>query len=236
MIYRYVFGNSTNPYYNLAIEQILFNVVDKESVILYLWQNENTIVVGRNQDVYVECRVEEFVATGGKIARRNSGGGTVYHDLGNLNYSIISSNRLKNSCQYQDVIMKAIQSLGVCINFNGRNDLIIKERKFSGNAIYTNGRTTCQHGTLLVNSDLEKMNYFLTPNKEKLCRNRVSSVASRVMNLSEVLPKLTVETLKDVLISVVEAVPLVFQFNMEEVKHISELYASNSWIFRRNFE
>lgn len=236
MKYKYIITNCTNPYDNLAFEQSLLGIPDEETVIIYLWQNENTIVIGRNQDVYAECRVDEFLSAAGKIARRHSGGGAVYHDLGNLNYSIISCASLEEKCAYQDLMVKALSTMGLYVDFNGRNDLLIDGRKFSGNAFFTNGSVVCQHGTILVNSDIEKMAYYLTPEISKLSRNHVKSVNSRVINLSELLPDLTIFSLHKALIDVTKAEPLDSLPDEEEVRRLSALYAGDNWIYRRKFE
>lgn len=235
MIYRYILGEGYDPYHNLAVEQLLLQKADSENILLYLWENRDTIVVGRNQDVYVECKAEEFLAAGGKIARRKSGGGAVYHDFGNLNYSIISSMGAEDRCKYQDLVLEALSLLGIHAEFNGRNDLLADGRKFSGNAVYHNGTVICQHGTLLVSSNLEKMEYFLTPNAEKLGRNGVKSVASRVMNLSEMFSGLTVARVRDALIEATGAEPLMPSLDKEEVRKLATVYAGDRWIFGREF-
>ena len=228
-------GDSTNPYYKLAMERMLFDETRSGEAILFLWQNDNTIVVGRNQDVKSECRLVEFLAEGGRIARRHSGGGAVYHDLGNLNYSVISRNNESDECSYQKVIMESLLELGLQTEYNGRNDLLIEGRKFSGNAFYTNEDIRCQHGTLLVSSDIERMTKLLTPDKEKLERNRVYSVASRVINLTELLPGLTVKEVCQTIIRTTGAVRLEECFGERAMQHLVSCYSDKKWIYGRNF-
>lgn len=205
MKYFYVLSDSTDPYQNLAMEQALFQYADEDTAVLFLWQNDNTIVIGRNQDPYVECKAEEFLASGGRIARRRSGGGAVYHDLGNLNFSIICLERLAKKDEYQQLVTKALKTFGFAAEFNGRNDLLIRGKKFSGNAFYTDGKVLCQHGTILIHTDIEKMSYYLTPSTEKLARNHVRSVESRVVNLHDISENISVEAMRQAMIAVAKA-------------------------------
>lgn len=205
MKYFYILSDSTDPYRNLAMERALFRYVDEETAILFLWQNDHTIVIGRNQDPYAECRVEEFLSSGGKIAKRPSGGGAVYHDLGNQNFSIIAKENLIARDEYQHIVVNALKTFGLEVEFNGRNDFLIQGRKFSGNASYSDGRVLCQHGTILVHTDIDKMEYYLTPSAEKLDRNHVKSVKSRVINLRGILGNISVEAVRHTIIETVRA-------------------------------
>ena len=232
MNYFYIISDTTNPYWNLAMEEALFEYADEETTILFLWQNDHTIVIGRNQDAYTECKVDPFLADGGRLARRRSGGGAVYHDLGNLNFSIISLEAAAEKTEYQQLITKALEYFGLEVLFNGRNDLLVFSKKFSGNAFYTNGRVLCQHGTILVNTDIEKMAYYLTPNEEKLNRNYVKSVASRVINLRSVLPTITVEKIQQAMIYTAKAKLLQAKPEKKKVNGLIIFYKSKEWIFQ----
>ena len=125
MNFKYVIGQKTDPYYNLAMEQKLLDFVDEQTGIIFLWQNDKTIVVGRNQNVNAECDVKAFTFWGGKIARRRSGGGAVYHDLGNLNYSILTTQLNKDKLRYQDLMVGLIETYGITATYNGRNDILV---------------------------------------------------------------------------------------------------------------
>ena len=125
MKYKAYITTSTNPYENLAMEEYLFRFAEPDSHILYLWQNEDTIVLGRNQQAEEECRTEEFLASGGTIARRRSGGGAVYHDLGNLNFSIIGTKNNMSKSLYQSFLTELLEGLGLSPECSGRNDITI---------------------------------------------------------------------------------------------------------------
>ena len=227
---KYLNSENTNPYENLAIEQHLFSKA-KENPILFLWQNEHTIVIGRNQIPKCECKAYEFFSNGGRIARRRSGGGAVYHDYGNLNYSIICPENMVEIYSYQSIVRNALQSFGLKIGFNGRNDLMVNDRKISGNAVYSENGIICQHGTILVNTDLDIMQHYLTPDKEKMTRNHVESIKSRVVNLSELCESISVKDVKNALVGSTEAVPLLDDMDLGEIEKLTAFYASDTWIY-----
>lgn len=231
MKYKYYFSNGFDPHTNLAVERGLFEFANENTAILYLWQNDNTIVIGKNQDVYSECRADEFKAQGGRIVRRMSGGGAVYHDLGNLNFSIITVKSNDSEQAYLDLILRMAKNLGIKAEFGGRNDVVCSGRKFSGSAVYNDGEKVCRHGTVLVRSDIEKMIYYLTPECEKLKRHGVESVRSRVMNLSEADPEITVEAVKKSFIEATGAEPLNAEPDALSVKKYTEFFASEKWIY-----
>lgn len=231
MEFRYIIATSTNPYENLALEQYLFQFAKEDFAILYLWQNQNTIVIGKNQNAYSECKVKEFLESGGRIARRKSGGGAVFHDLGNLNFSIITKSCDYEKVKYKDIIIAALHFFKVDAEFNGRNDLVIDNRKFSGNAFYDNGDICCQHGTILIDADVTKMEYYLTPDVSKLERNHVSSVSSRVLNLKEMNQNINVHSMQKAMISATSAGKLDVVINDEELKDGVKSLSDENWIF-----
>lgn len=231
MNYKYLISDSTDPYHNLALEQLLFDYCEQGSVILYLWQNDNTIVIGKNQEPYSECRVNEFLQDNGKLARRRSGGGAVFHDLGNLNFSIICHISCSEKADYRDIIIGALHSLGINAEYNGRNDIMLDNRKFSGNANYSDGQILCQHGTVLIASDIEKMTRYLTPDEKKLERNAVKSVSARVTNLSEIYPDISVNGVRQAMIAYTNAVKLEVDVGNDKLSALTEHYASHDWIY-----
>lgn len=186
---------SFDPYYNLALEQYLLESV-RDCVILYLWQNQNTVVIGRNQNPWRECRTALLESEGGHLARRLSGGGAVFHDLGNLNFTFLLPQDQFDIAKQTRVVQAAVASFGIDVEWSGRNDLLANGRKFSGNAFYKNGKQAYHHGTLMVSADLEKLGRYLSPSKSKMQSKGVDSVRSRVGNLSELNPEITIESLK----------------------------------------
>jgi lipoate-protein ligase A len=152
-----------------------------------LWQNEPTVVIGKNQNAFVEVDTDALQRDGVHLARRITGGGAVYHDLGNVNFSFISANSGEtglNFAKFTAPILAALASLGVQAELSGRNDLLLDGQKFSGNAQYSANGRTLHHGTLLFNADLAALGRYLRPDEEKLKSKGISSVRSRVTNLA----------------------------------------------------
>ena len=190
---RFLRSRDTNPYRNLAREETLLQTIRGEA-ILYLWQNASTVVIGRNQNAWRECAVALLEREGGTLARRTTGGGAVFHDLGNLNFSFILPRGAYDLPRQLSVIQAALTSLGIACAFSGRNDLLASGRKFSGNAFRFTREGALHHGTLMVDVDLTAMARYLQVSKEKLQARGVKSVPSRVVNLREV-GDVTVESL-----------------------------------------
>lgn len=193
-------SKSFDPKFNLALEEWLLNSSTQDEVILFLWQNENTIVIGRNQNPYKECDVEKLKDDNVQLVRRISGGGAVYHDIGNLNFTFIASDKNYDVETNMKIILNGISKFGIHGSFSGRNDLVVKDKKFSGNAFFSDKEMNCHHGTLLVDVDLKKLSKYLTVSPLKLKSKGIDSVVSRVINLKEISPKLTIEALREALI------------------------------------
>jgi len=180
---------------NLALEEYLLRNCDKNTVILYLWQNNKTIVIGRHQNPYKECDVKKMEAEGVNLVRRKSGGGAVYQDLGNLNFTFISGREHHDITRQYQVILKALESYGISGEISGRNDLTVDGQKFSGNAFMNHKEVQCHHGTLLLDVDLEALPKYLTPSLLKIKARGVDSVRSRVVNLHSLNENITTEDL-----------------------------------------
>ncbi len=201
-MYKVYLSRSGNPYFNLAFEENLVRHADQEDQILFLWQNQNTIVIGRNQNPWKECNLQELNRQNGKLVRRLSGGGAVYHDLGNLNFTFVSAYSERRIEENIGLIISALALNGIDTVFSGKNDILAQGYKVSGNAFFVENDILCHHGTLLVDTDLEKLNCFLTVSERKLQSKGIDSVKSRVRNLTEFNRAITIEGLKTALVSV----------------------------------
>ncbi len=195
----FVESRSLDPYYNLALEGHLLHCCREGERILYLWQNERTVVLGRNQDAESECPVELLKRDGIHLARRSSGGGAVYHDRENLNYTFLARERDYDVPGQLEVVLSALREIGIPAEFSGRNDILAHGRKVSGNAFFTGGGSCCHHGTLMVGVDLAAAERYLRPKGDKLAAHGVPSVRSRVANLREFRPGLKMDELKQAL-------------------------------------
>ncbi len=186
----------TDPHHNLALEKHLMDITKPGECLLYLWQNKNTVVIGKNQNPWLECRTSLLNEEGGVLARRLSGGGAVFHDLGNLNFTFIMCKEDYDLDKQVSVIQTACALAGITAEKSGRNDLLADGRKFSGNAFYQNRTHAYHHGTLMVDVDKDKLGRYLSPPKAKLEAKGVTSVRSRVVNLRELNPWLTIDKMK----------------------------------------
>ena len=190
-------AQGTDPHENLAAEKVLMDALASGEAMLYLWQNLNTVVIGRNQNAWLECRTSLLEEEGGKLARRLSGGGAVYHDLGNLNFTFLMCKEDYDLDKQVAVIQQACALAGIQAEKSGRNDLLADGRKFSGNAFYQDKIHAYHHGTLMVDVDKEKLGRYLSPPKAKLQAKGVASVRSRVVNLRELCPALTIRRMQE---------------------------------------
>lgn len=231
-------AQGTNPYENLAAEKVLMDAMQPGEAMLYLWQNLNTVVIGKNQNAWLECRTSLLEEEGGKLSRRLSGGGAVYHDMGNLNFTFVMCKEDYDLDKQITVIQRACQLAGIYAEKSGRNDILADGRKFSGNAFYQDKVHAYHHGTLMVDVDKEKLGRYLSPPKAKLAAKGVASVRSRVVNLKELCPTLTIEGMRR---NMELAFQDVYGFTAEEfvpdntmkaeIQQLKELYSSWDYLY-----
>lgn len=229
-------SDSFDPYENLATEKYLLDNTPQSSCTLYLWQNENTVVIGRNQNPWAECRISLLDKEGVRLARRLSGGGAVFHDLGNLNFTFLCSSENYDLEKQLEVIKAACSYAGINAEISGRNDILADGRKFSGNAFYNSRGKSYHHGTLLINADMEKMARYLTPPVAKLQAKGVKSVKSRTVNLCELSPTLTCNDMKNYMVQAFEKVyskpiSIITGLNNEEISKSAEKYKSREYLY-----
>jgi len=180
---------TTEPEFNLAAEEFIFSQTKDDAVIL--WQNKNAVIIGRNQNTLSEINQEVIEKHGISVVRRITGGGAVFHDLGNINYSVITSQadgETLNFRKFAEPIVDLLSILGVKAEFSGRNDLLIDGKKISGNAQHISDGRILHHGTLLFSSDLDRVSEVLTVDPEKIRSKAIQSVRSRVTNIKDHLP------------------------------------------------
>lgn len=182
----FIESTSVNPAFNLALEEYVFEVMPKEQEYFILWQNDNTIVVGKHQNTVEEINIPYMKEKNIHVVRRLSGGGAVYHDLGNVNFTFITNAgdiEKLNLQLFCHSVVKTLKKLGVTAVVSGRNDITINGQKFSGNAQYIKGGRIMHHGTLMFDSDLSVVADALQVSADKIESKGIKSVKSRVTNI-----------------------------------------------------
>jgi lipoate-protein ligase A len=233
----------TNPYINLALEEYLVRNMDcssgKEYLLLYV--NRPCIVLGKNQSIYREVNFSYLRSNDLLLARRVSGGGTVYHDEGNLNFAFISSfhnSKVNNYGYFNSRLIQALKAKGIDAEMDARNNIICNGKKISGGAQFTNRKNIISHGTLLYSADLAVLRSSLRENPFSVQTKAVASVKSSVVNMSDTNTSLTsVSELKKLLLEAYGANDAFTLTNSEwsEVEKLAEeKYASYGWIYGRS--
>ncbi len=238
-----IYHESTDPYFNVATDEYILKHIDEDCFML--WRNDNAIIVGAYQNTLAEINYDYVKEHNISVVRRMSGGGAVYHDLGNLNFSFTKSGKDSNLSDFEKFtrpIVNVIRDLGVDARFEGKNDLMIDGRKFSGNAAHIFKNKILHHGTLLFSSEMRNVAGALNVNPVKYQDKAIKSVPKRVTNISEHLPvKISLEEFtRKVMEYVVNNFPdtRMYQFTEEDITAIQKLrdekYATREWNFGKS--
>ena len=241
-----IINEKTDPRYNLALEEyVLKNIQTKEDFIL-LWQNSPAVIIGRNQNTIEEINSQYVEENDIQVVRRISGGGAVYHDFGNLNYTFITINsrdNLNNFRKFTEPVIKALNSLGVNAEFAGRNDILIEGKKFSGNAQTYYKDRMYHHGTILFDANLDMVTKVLQVKQSKIESKGIKSNRSRVTNILPYLKiKMSVKEFQDYLLKFILDVEdisaKVYHLTKEDYMNIEKLmenkYSTWDWNFGEN--
>ncbi|MDO6405667.1 MULTISPECIES: lipoate--protein ligase A [Pantoea] len=192
---RLLVSQSNDPWFNLAVEDCIFRQMPTTQRVLFLWQNAETIVIGRAQNPWKECNTRRMAEDHIKLARRSSGGGAVFHDLGNCCFTFMAGKPEYDKSVSTAIILHALASLGISAEASGRNDIVVNVagdvRKISGSAYRETPDRGFHHGTFLMNADLSRLADYLNPDIKKLQAKGISSVRSRVANLIELMPDIS---------------------------------------------
>ncbi|MBP7389247.1 MAG: lipoate--protein ligase [Chitinophagales bacterium] len=234
--------NTGNPYINLAIEEFVvryFDSIPEDFLLIYI--NEPSVVVGKNQSIYKEVNFGALKSGAVKLCRRISGGGTVYHDAGNISFAFFTpfdERKVNNYRYFNQPIVDALRKLGVEAEMDSRNNILCSGKKISGNAQFTNRKVILSHGTLLFNADLSLLRSALKLNDFEVESKAVGSVRSEVMNLQSVLPDFSsAQDLSNFIIEELRPTS-VFEFSDEQWKQIEksagEKFQSDEWVYGRS--
>ena len=227
-----------DPRENLSVEEYLFDYVSRNNCfILYLWQNDPAVIIGRHQNAYTECNLSYAKANGISVVRRKSGGGTVYHDLGNLTYTIITPREFYEIKRSTKLIVTAMQKLGIAAMVDGRNDICLKPNgeKISGNAYRSSSNAGMHHGTILFNADFDAMEKLLSVSSAKLSKHGVRSTRSRVTNIFNHYPTLTISMIREQIINEFETeyhlpnLSPLYDVTSADISPYIEKYCQDEW-------
>lgn len=199
----YISNNSLDPHFNLALEEYVLKHLDIDESVVLLWQNKPSVIVGRFQNTIEEINVDYIQKNNIYVVRRITGGGAVYHDLGNLNFTFIEKTDMDSLDfkKYTLPIVRTLEKVGIQAEVSGRNDITIQGKKFSGNSQYHYRGRTLHHGTILFDSNLKNVQNALNVKNDKIISKGVKSVRSRVTNVMEYLnPKISLQEFKNILL------------------------------------
>ena len=239
----YLENTNLNPYYNLALEEYVLKELQQECFIL--WRNAPAVIIGKNQNTLAEINFDYIKANNIVVARRVSGGGAVFHDLGNLNFTFVKENKkgqFHNFAEFTQPILQILRGFGINAELSGRNDLLIEGKKFSGNAQYVSKNRILHHGTLLFASDFQALANALNPDPIKFQDKAVKSVQSRVTNINDYLAdKLTILEFRDLIVKEMVENGMIeghYELTREDAAKIAQMveerYSTWEWNFGRS--
>ena len=235
--------HSTDAYFNIATDEYIFKNIKEDCFML--WRNDNAIIIGKHQNALAEINVDYVKKNGIKVVRRLSGGGAVYHDLGNLNFSFTRTGKdgeMVDFRKYTEPLLEVLRELGVDARFEGRNDLTIEGKKFSGNAEHVFKNKILHHGTLLFSSEMKNVSEGLKINPLKYSDKAVKSIPKRVTNISEhlktpiALEEFTNKVMQHIIATHDDCV--LYEFSEEDIQAIQKIrdekYATREWNYGRS--
>ncbi|KAF2071902.1 hypothetical protein CYY_006781 [Polysphondylium violaceum] len=235
-------STTNNPLFNIATEDWLFKQFNLNQQTLFLWRNTPTVVIGRYQNPYKECHLQRMDEDNVVLARRYSGGGAVYQDLGNTNFTFLSNTNSYDKHRNTSIIINSLKNLGIPEpEASGRNDIIVQGKKISGSAYKQSGQRSFHHGTIMIDVNLDSLQKYLNPNKDKLKSKGISSVISRVVNLKTLNENLNHETICSTIIDEFQKTYGEFNVEIEElntsdlerIPSLNEVYQTlNNWDWR----
>ena len=237
-------SRSGDGHLNLAVDEYLLDLYrggSCDGITLYFFVNDSAVIIGRNQNAWRECDLSAMEEDGVQLVRRHTGGGAVFHDSGNLNFSFIANEKLYDKDRLTSIVLRAVARLGLKPEANGRNDLLIEGRKFSGCAYGLSGAARAMHGTLLISADFKRLSRYLRPSVKKLAAKGISSVRSRVANITE-FASVSVERMRELITEEFvreygEAEELVLDPEASEsIVRLAEKHRSWDWRFGRTPE
>lgn len=239
----YIDSRSTSPYFNFALEEYLMTEKDLgDDEIFLFWRTNPTVMVGRYQNTYYEINERYVKENNINIIRRNSGGGTIYTDMGAWQFTFIEKNYKENGIsfgKFTEPVVQALRKENIDAYFNSRNDLLIGKRKFSGNAQYRKDNAMLHHGSILFNTDIKSMVESITVAEDKIIAKGIKSVRERVINISEVMDEnITSENFRDIMLNSLQKDSKIYTLTEEDIVAINKIkenkFESWDWNYGKN--
>ena len=239
----FIQNDSNDPYFNLAFEEYCLGSLKSDDTYFLLWRNAPSVILGRNQDLFQEVDYDYARSRGINLVRRITGGGAVYHDLGNLNISIMGNYELHPDYdrEYGMMVTEALRKIGLAdVEMNGRNDFYVGDRKVSGWAKRIQGNSFLLHGTFLYDVDLDQLERVLQTQSSKMHRKAVKSVRSVVRNVRDLLPFANLDELRNALELEMRGDDASICLSNKELSEIHTLvnskYRTEQWIYNLSFK